>query len=162
MKSRTPDMVLQPSEQPGQICVEFCAADKTKLCHEYSHFGSCPRGATCRWAHAMIETFVIQFILAPLGPWECSPDGQATQAPETMPASEPKATGRWQPSRPPMTPPVEEASAGQSDMSAEEGSSPKAVKMEAMKKLAPDTRPKNPRLASRKSWADMDFSDDDA
>jgi hypothetical protein len=107
LKSLEPNMELQPPpDHSGALCVEYCAADRSKLCREFSRFGECPRGGTCRWAHAMVETFVIHFILAPLvGPWDPT---MVTEDPKVVPGESnlvtPVKTERWQPNRPPMLP----------------------------------------------------------
>jgi len=186
-----PDMVLLPDDQRAPICAEYCPADRRKLCQEFSHFGSCPRGGTCRWAHAMIETFMIHFIVAPLE-WGCSTEteGQPAADCEAKPAADaPESAGRWQPKRPPM-PPREETLAGLplADVPAntqlpslDDGltmeSCPArltmqkapafgmkeagADKIETIKPLTPDMRPKNPRLVSKKKWSDIQEDDID-
>lgn len=150
-------MELLPADEGAHICVEFCAADRTTLCHEFSHYGSCPRGATCRWAHAMIEVFMINIVLAPLA---------LLGEREVLPAaSESNTTGRWQPSRPPMMPSQESLPTvpAETQCSALADSDVKAdvVKVETIKPLSPDMRPKNPRLTSQKKWSDIQEESDD-
>jgi hypothetical protein len=140
LKDLAPNMAVQQADRGAQLCVEFCAADRDKLCREFSHFCSCPRGDTCRWAHALIETFMINVVLAPLS-W-----GTEKEA-ETHPCTEEAKQARWQPQRPPMPPP-------------EDTQMQKSV--EPMKTLQPDHRPKNPKLVSKKKWSDMgEDSDED-
>lgn len=148
-----PAMVLQPPANGAQICVEFCAAvDPAKLCREFSRCGSCPRGATCRWEHAMMELFMINFVLASWGPWESTTESSQGQA----------KAGRWMPSRPPMPPPETSDGTPTADSFGKHARVDDACKSEAIKALAPDARPKNPRLVSKKRWSDIqDESDDD-
>jgi hypothetical protein len=145
LEDLAPNMVVQQADHRAQVCVEFCAADRNKLCQEFSHFCSCPRGDRCRWAHALIETFMINFILAPLS-W--GTDLSAEKEAETHSCTDETKQSRWQPQRPPMPPP-------------EDTQIQKTVP--PMKPLQPDHRPKNPKLASKKKWSDMgEDSDDDA
>jgi len=151
-----PGMVIQTSDHRAQISAEYCAADKTKLCREFSHFGSCPRCDTCRWAHAMVETFLINFILEPLCPWDQfeMPAGDNQQLKMPIVSSiEGEKVERWEPRRPPM-PPSEEA--------AKDTEVINAVKIEPMKKVkvVPETRPKDPRFASRARWSDISEDSD--
>jgi hypothetical protein len=151
--------ILQPAEDGAQICVEFCAGNRDKLCREFSHFGCCPRGATCRWEHALIELFMINIVLAPLGQW--AEDRHQHGAPASKP------TSRWQPRRPPMPPAQETSASSHSDTSSHSetdlsDTTPSSKGASEMKPLLPDVRPKNPRLTSRKKWSDIqDESDDD-
>lgn len=146
---QVPGMTIQPFEQGVQLCAEFCMAPRDQLCREFSHFGGCPRGATCRWQHAVIEVFMINFVLAPLGQW-----GESIEA----------CSGeRWQPSRPPMPPRQERSSVDESNNEAESVDA-KATpsKLDNIKPLAPETRPRNLSLTSPKRWCDIeDDSDDD-
>jgi len=143
-----PNIVLQPADHRAEICIEFCPADRNHLCRDFPHFGMCSRGCTCRWAHAMIETFMINFILAPL-------DGTEVAQPEPI---TPKTTVRWQPGRAPMPTPQEIALTPCKYSKAEDSRISEPIKL-----LAVGRRPKNPRPVAKKSWADIsDESDDDA
>jgi hypothetical protein len=165
-----PNMVVQPADHRAQICVEFCAAEREGLCREFAYCGSCPRGHTCRWPHALLENFMINFILAPLswGPM------QATTCEPTPAVTTPSSESRWQPSRPPAAPtpektlarkPVETQSSSLKDISKEirkdSDDVPSPCKSPMSKPLAADTRPKNPRLAGKQRWSDVDVDDDD-
>lgn len=161
-----PGMVLQPTEHGAQICVEYCEANRSKLCREYSHCASCPRGPTCRWEHALLELFMINIVLAPTGQWGF----EAAEAKyQSKDSPEHKKTGRWQPHRAPMSPPIE--AAGETSRwvpsrppmpPSESRNEAPAANVETIGPLPVDSRPKNPRLVSRKSWADLqDDSDDD-
>lgn len=70
LQDLSPKVIVSPSEDPAYLSVSYCGADRDMLCWEFSHHGHCPRGSTCRWAHAMIETFLINFMLAPLMPMQ--------------------------------------------------------------------------------------------
>lgn len=103
LEGMSPQMKLSPTEDASRLSVEYCGADRDKLCWEFSHFGQCPRHATCRWQHAMVETFLITIMLQPIldAPWGW---GQPTPPPVSQKGKEAessKPTGRWQPQRPP-------------------------------------------------------------
>lgn len=84
LQNMGPKMILLPSEDTSsQISVQYCAIDKDMLCWEYSHRGQCPRGSTCRWGHALIETFMISFLLQPLTQW-CGPQVAPVPAANTQ------------------------------------------------------------------------------
>lgn len=171
LNSLKPNMVIQPADHRASLCVEYCAADRSMLCREFSHFCSCPRGGTCRWAHAMIETFMINFILAPLAQWVPVPEAmepQMTKSKPTPSIRERCETERWQPSRPPLPPREEDLSdaAVEKPRTAHDDACsalcPRRVEDEIQPiRLAPDTRPKNPRLVSRRAWADIQEESDD-
>lgn len=96
LEGMSPQMKLSPTEDASRLSVEYCGADRDKLCWEFSHFGHCPRNATCRWQHAMVETFLITIMLQPIldAPWGW---GQ----PQAPPLQDSKEATRWQPQRPP-------------------------------------------------------------
>lgn len=166
LQNLKPNVEILPGDHRAHICAEFCAANKDRLCREFSHFGSCPRGGTCRWAHAMVETFMINFIVAPMAEWAASAEFAATTSDGA------KSGERWQPSRPPMSPVADTAPSCTGDRwqptrapaTPAENTSPKSddiPKMPAIKSLPPDTRPKNPRFAGRKKWSDIQEESDD-
>jgi hypothetical protein len=142
LKDLAPYVILNPDEHRAQLCAEFCTEPRDRLCREFSHFGSCPRGATCRWAHAMVETFMINIFVAPT-----VQDEGTIEVPSTATCE------RWQPKRPPM-PAVEEAARSR----VKEVDGPKAAPMTT---LAPDVRAKNPKLVSKKKWSDINDESDD-
>lgn len=102
LQSMSPNMVINPSDDASRLSVEFCGADRDKLCWEFSHFGQCPRYATCRWAHAMVETFMISIILQPL--MDGMQWGMQCVQPPVSQATPSPAAGRWQPQRAPAPP----------------------------------------------------------
>lgn len=71
LQSSSPNMTIMPSEDSSHLSVQYCAADKEQLCWEFTHKGRCPRRSTCRWAHAVLETFMISFVLQPVMQWVC-------------------------------------------------------------------------------------------
>jgi len=76
-----PKVTAVPSGDAPVLSVQYCEADKDYLCWEFSHHGHCPRGSTCHWPHAFIETFLINFILQPLTSWGFG--SPTTEAPNT-------------------------------------------------------------------------------
>lgn len=150
LEELAPNMVVQPADHRAQLCVEFCAADRNKLCMEFSQYCSCPRGDKCRWAHAMIETFMINLIVAPLAWGTVTKDVKSVSAPCPK---EPKAA-RWQPQRPPKAVETQKSPPSGPDSSSEED----VVQIQPMKPLLP---PRRPRVSSRKSWADINEDSDD-
>jgi hypothetical protein len=66
LQNLSPKVTVTPCEDSPQLSVQYCGADQDKLCWEFAQHGHCPRGSTCKWAHAIIETFVINFLLQPL------------------------------------------------------------------------------------------------
>lgn len=158
-----PGMVLQPTEEGVQICVEYCAADRTKLCRDFSHFGSCPRSATCRWKHAMIELFMINFVVAPLSEWGSNIEAVGTPAV----GKQSKTCGRWQPTRLPKAPSQETKPVYSPDDSSNNTTDTgDAGQLETIKPLLPNTRARNSGLKLRlvspkKLWCDIEDEDDD-
>jgi len=162
-----PNVVIDRADHRAEICMDYCAANRNKLCQDFTYWCGCPRvesGGKCRWAHAMIETFMINFVLAPLAQWGCGTEAQAESSLQTPPACETKPTERWQPKRPPMPPKgvslvnIPRDTQCQSPKSAE---STPVSSFEPIKSLSPDMRPKNPRLVSTRRWSDvLDDSDD--
>jgi hypothetical protein len=170
LQSLEHNMVIMPADDRAHIRVEYCAADRTKLCREFSHFASCPRGSTCRWNHAIVETFLIHLVVAPLTQWcfgdACEKDSNV--APAAIKAEgEASAEGRWIPQRPPMPPAQMAVHSPRRTTADEEFFTPKneaptgSPKHDAMTSLTPDSRPKNPRLVSKKKWSDIQEESDD-
>lgn len=101
LQNMSPHMVITPSEDTSRLSVEYCGADRDRLCWEFSHLGQCPRGASCRWQHAMVETFLISIMLQPLMNWGL---GQPEAPPQESKEAQATVLTRWQPQRAPQPP----------------------------------------------------------
>lgn len=160
--------VIQDGNQSAHLCVEFCAADRTRLCRDFSLYGCCHRGDACRWQHAMLETFMINFIMAPLMGHQdyvgATPSRPSQQTVTKHEEAAPATSGRWVPTRPPR-PPVEETTTSLAPSSPKRETPAEPVKAgwRPLKELPKDTRPKNPKLVSQRRWSDfVDESDEDS
>jgi len=157
-----------PPEGQSQLTVTHCGADRDHLCWDYSHYGTCTRMHKCQWAHAFVETFLINLILQPLDQWF----EDVPVAPSSTVESEQKQ-GRWMPMRPPRS-----ADNGNTALPVTNMNEPSPPDQQAIgvvedpeekpvrKKLpmAEPTQEKIPsrrRLLSRQNWADIEEDDDD-
>lgn len=163
-------------ENPSQISVQYCAADKDMLCWEFSHHGRCPRRSTCKWSHAILETFLINIVLQPLMNWLQSDatvaDSMAmgqNEAPafsQTLPMGLPLTSIPSQPSGLPLT--------NISEPDPDDTPWPDHIKDHSFNlkvidndepEVSVDLKDQTPTLGSRnpsrKSWADIQEDSDD-
>jgi len=171
LKACGSDVVLDCADHRAQICVDVCPANGRTPCREFSHSGTCPRGGSCHYAHAMFESFMINLILAPLagfgyGTETQAPQGAKPEVPSPV-ANKPSsyeqeraakmAESRWQPKRAPK--PVQENIVEK----VPELDSPKAdvITFKPTMSLSPESRRKTSSL-SRQKWSDiLDDSDEE-
>jgi hypothetical protein len=56
---------IEPSADQTQLHVKYSEVSSDKLCWEFAQYGSCPR-PSCRWEHAVLESFVVSIMVQPL------------------------------------------------------------------------------------------------
>lgn len=171
LSAMAPAVTVTPPEGEAlpQLSVEYCAADKAMLCWEYAHHGCCPRGSRCGWAHALLETFMINFLLQPLTNWGTSAETASTctpsiteassessgSHPEKEPVSLPLPSGKQEETRRCCEENVETPTTGVADLQL----SKKECKLKETKPLlTPTLRSQNP---SRRMWADIEEDSED-
>jgi len=177
LQNLSPKMTVMPSEDGSQLSVEYCGADRDMLCWEFAHTCHCPRGSTCRWAHAIVETFLISFMLQPLMQWSgpeetTQQQSEAEGAPmgaslseqsnsSTLPAlpmtnifEQKGSSSLDDPDDTPWPECVQDRSFGMKEL---ETASAKAVEKES-KAVTPVVRPR--RIPSGRSWADIQEDSD--
>jgi len=157
-----------PPEGQSQLTVTYCGADRDQLCWDYSHYGACTRMHKCQWAHAFVETFLINLTLQPLNQWS----ENVPVAPSSTVESEQKQ-GRWMPMRPPkpadngntalpVTNMNEPSPPDQQAIGVVEDPEEKPVRKKLpMAEPTEEKIPSRRRLLSRKNWADIEEDDDD-
>lgn len=176
-------VTVVPSEDGSpQVSMQYCEADKDTLCWEFAHRGHCPRMSTCRWHHAFLETFLINFMLQPLTSWGFgSPttgtpntaEGQAQMAPPMANEQNhsstlsclPLTNGAFKTTDqkncylvdPEETPWPDHIKEPGFNMKVANGDQPQITKTNS-KELTPTLRAKNP---SRRMWADIQEDSDD-
>jgi len=64
LESASSKMAIGPSSDcSSHLSLQFCDADRDMLCWEFAESGRCPRGSSCRWAHARVESFEVSFVM---------------------------------------------------------------------------------------------------